>query len=94
VSTIRRSPMSRRSGSVGLTGVAEALGREAQFDPYASENPGEFFAVMSEAFFETPLVLRAEYPALYAQLTAFYRQNPAARSAAGASGTASDCAYN
>ncbi|HMV04911.1 MAG TPA: zinc-dependent peptidase [Accumulibacter sp.] len=67
---------------------------ELPFDAYAAENRGEFFAVMSEAFFETPLVLRAEYPALYAQLTAFYRQNPAARSAAGASGTASDCAYN
>ena len=45
-------------------------------DPYAAESPGEFFAVMSEAFFETPGVLQASYPALYTQFTVFYRQNP------------------
>jgi len=49
------------------------------FDPYGAENPGEFFAVMSEAFFETPDVLREDYPALYAQFSRFYRQDPAAR---------------
>ena len=59
--------------------TAEALGRETLFDPYASENPGEFFAVMSEAFFETPATLRAEYRELYDQFARFYRQDPAAR---------------
>jgi len=51
-------------------------------DPYASESPGEFFAVLSEAFFETPEVVQDEYPAVYVQLTAFYRQDPAQRFAA------------
>ena len=32
-----------------------------------------------EAFFETPALLRDEYPAFYAQLTVFYRQDPASR---------------
>lgn len=59
--------------------AAEQLGRETQLDPYAAENPGEFFAVMSEAFFEMPQVLKEEYPALYEQLAAFYRQDPALR---------------
>lgn len=45
-------------------------------DPYAAESPAEFFAVTSEAFFETPAPLRAEYPAVYAQLRQFYRQDP------------------
>jgi Mlc titration factor MtfA (ptsG expression regulator) len=54
-------------------------GQDTVFDPYAAENPGEFFAVMSEAFFETPDLLRDEYPAFYAQLTGFYRQDPASR---------------
>ena len=45
-------------------------------DPYASESPAEFFAVMSEAFFETPDLLLAEYPAVYRQLRSFYRQDP------------------
>jgi len=58
---------------------AESRGEEPFFDPYAAENPGEFFAVMSEAFFETPHELLAEYPELYARFSAFYRQNPAAR---------------
>ena len=47
------------------------------FDPYAAENPGEFFAVMSESFFEEPEVLREVYPALYGQFCHLYRQNPA-----------------
>jgi Mlc titration factor MtfA (ptsG expression regulator) len=50
-------------------------------DPYASENPAEFFAVISEAFFETPQVVAEYFPAVYAQLSLFYRQDPAARSA-------------
>ena len=49
------------------------------FDPYAAESPAEFFAVMSETFFEAPDLLRAEYPAFYALLCRFYRQDPAAR---------------
>jgi Mlc titration factor MtfA (ptsG expression regulator) len=48
-------------------------------DPYAAESPGEFFAVLSEAFFETPDVVRGEYAEVYAQLTQFYRQDPARR---------------
>ena len=63
--------------------AAEARGAEfdetSALDPYAAESPGEFFAVMSETFFETPEVLRAEYPQLYAQFCRFYRQDPATR---------------
>jgi len=51
-------------------------------DAYAAESPAEFFAVMSEAFFETPLTVRADYPEVYRQLAVFYRQDPAARLAA------------
>ncbi|MGZ5073985.1 MAG: M90 family metallopeptidase [Usitatibacter sp.] len=48
-------------------------------DPYAAESPGEFFAVASEAFFETPELLAPAYPAVYEQLRLFYRQDPGAR---------------
>ena len=48
-------------------------------DEYAAEDPAEFFAVLSELFFERPDALRHEYPAVYAQLAAFYRQDPYAR---------------
>ena len=48
-------------------------------DPYAAESAGEFFAVASEAFFETPELLAPAYPAVYAQLRLFYKQDPEAR---------------
>ncbi len=48
-------------------------------DPYAVESPGEFFAVVSEAFFETPERLQPAYPRVYEQLRLFYRQDPGAR---------------
>jgi len=48
-------------------------------DPYATESPAEFFAVISETFFELPQVLINEYPAVYDQLGRFYRQDPAER---------------
>ncbi|MDD5330657.1 MAG: zinc-dependent peptidase [Sulfuricella sp.] len=54
-------------------------GVEMPIDPYAAESPAEFFAVMSEAFFEIPHILQREYPAIYHQLGAFYRQDTAAR---------------
>ncbi len=48
-------------------------------DPYAAESPGEFFAVASEAFFETPEALAGAYAAVYGQMRRFYRQDPLAR---------------
>ncbi len=48
-------------------------------DSYAAENPAEFFAVMTEAFFETPLAVQTHYSAVYNQLTLFYRQDPVQR---------------
>ncbi|MCU0869822.1 MAG: zinc-dependent peptidase [Burkholderiales bacterium] len=48
-------------------------------DPYAATAPGEFFAVTSEVFFETPEVLMRDYPQVYAQYRQFYGQDPLAR---------------
>ncbi|HEX5421562.1 MAG TPA: M90 family metallopeptidase [Gammaproteobacteria bacterium] len=52
-------------------------GERTWLDPYAAENPGEFFAVCTEMFFDVPDELAAEYPALYAQLAEFFKQDPA-----------------
>jgi Mlc titration factor MtfA (ptsG expression regulator) len=54
-------------------------GEDTIIDPYAAESPGEFFAVMSEAFFELPDVVQDEYPEVYGQFRQFYRQDPVAR---------------
>jgi Mlc titration factor MtfA (ptsG expression regulator) len=47
-------------------------------DPYAATNAAEFFAVVSELFFERPGALAAEHPALYGEFVRCYRQNPLA----------------
>ena len=52
---------------------------ETIIDPYASDDPAEFFAVLSECFFELPAVVDREYPALYALFTRYYRQDPLRR---------------
>jgi len=52
-------------------------GRETWLDPYAAEHPSEFFAVVSEAFFEHPAETRRRYPDVHEQLRLFYRQDPA-----------------
>lgn len=46
------------------------------FNPYGATNPAEFFAVVSEVFFEQPQPLAAGHPALYAELSALYRVDP------------------
>jgi Mlc titration factor MtfA (ptsG expression regulator) len=46
-------------------------------DPYAAEHPAEFFAVMSEVFFTDAAVFARDWPELYEQFSAFYRQDPA-----------------
>ncbi|MEM9294124.1 MAG: M90 family metallopeptidase [Acidobacteriota bacterium] len=47
-------------------------------DPYGAENPAEFFAVATEAFFERPKKLRRRYPELYALLEDLYQLDPIA----------------
>lgn len=66
---------------VAYEGFCDALdrGKETWLDPYAAEDPAEFFAVVSEAFFEAPNETRRRYPDVYEQLRRFYRQDPAAR---------------
>lgn len=52
-------------------------GRRADIDPYGATSPAEFFAVVTEAFFEKPAALARRHPELYAALVDFYRQDPA-----------------
>ena len=61
--------------------AADEAGSPTVLDPYGATNPAEFFAVVTEAFFERPLALRARHPELYAELQRFYRQDPVRYSA-------------
>jgi Mlc titration factor MtfA (ptsG expression regulator) len=53
-------------------------GEHTWLDPYAASEPAEFFAVLTEAFFELPRELAGEHPALYACLRSYYRVDPGA----------------
>lgn len=46
------------------------------FDYYGATEPAEFFAVASEVFFEKSQQLYQEHPALYQELTHFYKVDP------------------
>ena len=54
-------------------------GVKTEIDPYAAEDPAEFFAVISEVFFGMPQIVQQTYPAVYQQLALFYCQDPLLR---------------
>lgn len=56
---------------------AAALGVPTVLNPYGATNPGEFFAVATETFFEQPQDLRSQHPQLYTLLRNYYQQDPA-----------------
>ena len=49
---------------------------KAGLDRYGATNPAEFFAVLSEVFFETPAALVDAYPDIYDIMVTFFRQQP------------------
>lgn len=53
-------------------------GRPSDIDAYGATSPPEFFAVVTEMFFEQPEGLRRRHPELYEELRSFYQQDPAA----------------
>src|SRR5438270_10078217 len=56
--------------------AAEETGIPTLLDTYGATNAAEFFAVSTEAFFERPVMLRAQHPRLYTELQNYFRQNP------------------
>jgi Mlc titration factor MtfA (ptsG expression regulator) len=53
-----------------------SMGETGLIDAYGATDPAEFFAVSSELFFERPLDLAQQHPALYGLLRDYYRINP------------------
>lgn len=51
--------------------------RPPVLDPYGAESPGEFFGVVTEAFFQRPAELRRHHAELYGLLADYYRLDPA-----------------
>lgn len=66
---------------------AVETGQDSLIDPYGATNPAEFFAVVTELFYECPVELSQYSPGLYDAMAAYYRVDPRhwhARAATGA----------
>lgn len=53
--------------------------RSIKIDCYAATAPAEFFAVLSEVFFECPHIIKKHYAAVYDLLCLYYKQEPLTR---------------
>ena len=51
-------------------------GQRSDIDSYGATNPAEFFAVITEMFFEKPRQMKDRHPELYEELKTFYKQDP------------------
>lgn len=51
-------------------------GKKTLLDPYGATNPAEFFAVVTETFFEKPKQLRRKRPELYEEMREYYGVDP------------------
>ena len=54
-----------------------AAGFTGLLNHYGAKDPAEFFAVVSEVFFEQPAQLQQDYPELYRELAGYYQVEPA-----------------
>jgi Mlc titration factor MtfA (ptsG expression regulator) len=53
------------------------ISNQSDINPYGATNEAEFFAVVSEYFFERPDLLQSNHPELYELLETIFRQHPA-----------------
>jgi len=51
-------------------------GRRTLIDDYGATDPAEFFAVLTETFFEKPRQLKKKHPELYEEVKRFYKVDP------------------
>jgi Mlc titration factor MtfA (ptsG expression regulator) len=56
--------------------MQEILKEKSDINPYGTTNKAEFFAVVSEYFFERPDLLQQKHPDLYHLLSQIFKQDP------------------
>jgi Mlc titration factor MtfA (ptsG expression regulator) len=56
--------------------MQEIVSNESDINPYGATKQAEFFAVVSEYFFEQPDLLQEKHPDLYMLLTKIFKQQP------------------
>lgn len=62
--------------SAAFTRLSTQTDEQGLIDPYGATHPAEFFAVVTEVFFEQPHALAHEEPDVFALLQAYYRVDP------------------
>ena len=72
--TFRHERLQRLRGA-GVDAAVEAE-EDSLFSDYGATDPAEFFAVVSEVFFERPARMNEAHTALYQELARFYRLDP------------------
>ncbi len=60
-------------------GIKDIIEDRSDINPYGASNQAEFFAVVSEYFFERPDLLQSNHPELYELLVKIFRQRPGER---------------
>ena len=71
----RHEPV-RYPANEGMTAAQGQVLEDPLFSDYGATDPAEFFAVVSEVFFERPARMAQEHAALYQELARFYRLDP------------------
>lgn len=56
--------------------IQQIMANRSDINPYGATNQAEFFAVVSEYFFERPGLLQSRHPELYNLLVTIFRQQP------------------
>ena len=74
--------------------AASHHGRPTVLDSYAATDDAEFFAVATEAFFESSVEMRRRHPQLYEVLMEYYRQDTAERISAKTGGDRIGVSWN
>jgi hypothetical protein len=64
------------SGEFARLQECALTGQPSLFSYYGATNPAEFFAVVSEVFFEQSRGMAALHPVLYDELRTLYRVDP------------------
>ena len=54
--------------------IQDMMKDRSDINPYGATNQAEFFAVVSEYFFERPDLLQRKHPELYGMLEQIFRQ--------------------
>ena len=74
----RPNALLRRRWAEAMDAALERLRHEPSevIDAYGASDPAEFFAVVTEVFFERPSALAAEAPAVYRELAELFRVHP------------------